>query len=39
MLYELQYWERKSRRMKFYELKMVGDRKDFNDMLFTDEKG
>ncbi|WP_342715140.1 hypothetical protein AAG068_17220 [Bacillus paramycoides] len=25
--------------MKFYELKMVGDRKGFNDMLFTDEKG
>ena len=23
----VQYWERKSRRMKFYELKMVGDRK------------
>ncbi|OTY27839.1 hypothetical protein BK732_03570 [Bacillus thuringiensis serovar navarrensis] len=27
MLYELQYWERKSRRMEFYVLKMVGDRK------------
>ncbi|PEI70746.1 hypothetical protein CN582_28175 [Bacillus wiedmannii] len=27
MLYELQYWERKSRRMKLYVLIMVGDRK------------
>ncbi|QWH73213.1 hypothetical protein EXW45_18520 [Bacillus wiedmannii] len=27
MLYELQYWERKSRRMNFQVLKLIGDRK------------
>ncbi|KLA30551.1 hypothetical protein B4077_3771 [Bacillus cereus] len=38
-MYKLQYWERKSRRMKLYVLKMRGNRKGFHHILFTKDKG